>query len=106
MVTVFVVACIWFLNYVLLRLYGSKGIAFTAILGGFVNSTATAAELSSTLPLDATATALLLTSVAMFIRNLLLLAIFAPAAVKYAAIPLCVMSSSPHGLPVAGSSLR
>lgn len=50
MVTVFVVACIGFLNHVLLRLYGSKGIAYTAILGGFVNSTATAAELSSTLP--------------------------------------------------------
>jgi uncharacterized membrane protein (DUF4010 family) len=43
-------------------------LAFSAILGGLVNSTATAAELSSTLPaaglLDATVVAVLLTSAA------------------------------------------
>lgn len=95
-VTVLVVACIGFLNYILLRIYGAKGVAFTAILGGLVNSTATVAELSSTLPaaglLDVTVVAVLLTSVAMFTRNLLLLAIFAPAAVKFAFAPLLVMS--------------
>jgi uncharacterized membrane protein (DUF4010 family) len=95
-ITVLVVACIGFLNYILLRIYGTKGIAFTAILGGLVNSTATAAELSSTLPaaglLDATVVAVLLTSVAMFARNLLLLAIFAPGAVKFAVTPLLAMS--------------
>lgn len=95
-VTVLVVASIGFLNYILLRIYGTRGIAFTAILGGLVNSTATAAELSSTLPaaglLDATVVAVLLTSVAMFSRNLLLLAIFAPVAVKFALAPLLVMS--------------
>jgi uncharacterized membrane protein (DUF4010 family) len=95
-ITVLVVACIGFLNYVLLRIYGARGVALTAILGGLVNSTATAAELSSTLPaaglLDATAMAILLTSVAMFTRNLVLLAIFAAAAVKFAVAPLLVMS--------------
>jgi uncharacterized membrane protein (DUF4010 family) len=95
-VTVLIVACIGFLNYILLRIYGAKGVAFTAILGGLVNSTATAAELSSTLPaaglLDVTVVAVLLTSVAMFTRNLLLLAIFAPTAVKFAFAPLLVMS--------------
>jgi len=95
-VTVLVIASIGFLNYILLRLYGAKGVAFSAILGGLVNSTATAAELSSTLPaaglLDATVVAVLLTSTAMFIRNLLLLAIFAPAAVKFAIVPLFAMS--------------
>ncbi len=95
-VTVLVVACIGFLNYVLLRIYGARGIVLAAILGGLVNSTATAAELSSTLPaaglVDATTVAVLLTSVAMFIRNLLLLAIFAPAAVRFAVAPLLVMS--------------
>jgi uncharacterized membrane protein (DUF4010 family) len=95
-VTVLAVACIGFLNYVLLRVYGARGIVLAAILGGLVNSTATAAELSSTLPaaglVDATTVAVLLTSVAMFIRNLLLLAIFAPAAVRFAVAPLLAMS--------------
>jgi uncharacterized membrane protein (DUF4010 family) len=95
-VTVLVLACIGFLNYILLRIYGARGVAFTAVLGGLVNSTATTAELSSTLPaaglLDSTVMAVLLTSVAMFTRNLFLLAIFAPAAVKFAFAPLLVMS--------------
>ncbi len=95
-VTVLVVACIGFLNYILLRIYGRRGVGFAAILGGLVNSTATAAELSSTLPaaglLEATGVAVLLTSVAMFIRNLLLLAIFAVSAVKFAVAPLLSMS--------------
>src|ERR1700677_4693551 len=33
-ITVVVIACLGFLNYVLLRVYGSKGIYLTAILGG------------------------------------------------------------------------
>jgi uncharacterized membrane protein (DUF4010 family) len=45
-VTVVIVACIGFLNYVLLRVYGRRGVTLTAILGGLVNSTAAAAELS------------------------------------------------------------
>lgn len=95
-ITVLVLACIGFVNYVLLRLYGARGIAFTAILGGLVNSTAAAAELTSTLPatglLGATFVAILLTSVAMFMRNLFLLAIFAPRAARVAFAPLLLMS--------------
>ena len=49
-VTVVVVAGIGFANYVLLRVYGKRGIALTAILGGLVNSTAAAAELAAILP--------------------------------------------------------
>jgi uncharacterized membrane protein (DUF4010 family) len=58
----------------------AKGVAFAAILGGLVNSTPTAAEFSSTLPaaglIDPTVGAVLLTSVAMCMRNLAVLAIF------------------------------
>jgi uncharacterized membrane protein (DUF4010 family) len=93
---VVVVACIGFVNYVLLRLYGRRGIALTAILGGLVNSTASAAELSSSLPaaglLKQIVPAVLLTSVAMFVRNLILLGIFAPSAVKFAALPIFFMA--------------
>src|ERR1700761_6979073 len=79
-ITVVVIACLGFVNYVLLRVYGSRGIYITAILGGLVNSTATAAELISTLAqsdmLDLSVAAILLTSVSMYFRNILILAIF------------------------------
>jgi uncharacterized membrane protein (DUF4010 family) len=94
-VTVVVVACIGFVNYILLRLYGERGIALTAILGGLVNSTATAAELSASLPaaglVSQAVRAVLLTSVAMFLRNVILLAIFGRSAVRFAIFPLLSM---------------
>jgi uncharacterized membrane protein (DUF4010 family) len=94
-ITVVVIACLGFVNYILLRVYGSKGIYLTAVLGGLVNSTATAAELVTTLcALDLaelTAPVILLTSVSMFFRNLLILAIFAHSAIRTAAWPLISM---------------
>lgn len=95
-ITVIVVACIGFVNYVLLRLYGKKGITLTAILGGLVNSTATTSELSTSLPkaglVKQTLPAILFTSVAMFVRNFVLLGLFARSAVKFAAFPLFLMA--------------
>jgi uncharacterized membrane protein (DUF4010 family) len=96
-ITVVVIACLGFMNYVLLRVYGSKGIYLTAILGGLVNSTASVAELSSTLAeaglVSLTIPVVLLTSVAMFLRNVLILAIFAHDAVRTAALPLLAMTA-------------
>jgi uncharacterized membrane protein (DUF4010 family) len=96
-IMVVVIACLGFLNYVLLRVYGSKGIYLTAILGGLVNSTASVAELSSTLPTagltSLTVSVTLLTSFAMFVRNVVILAIFAPGAIRTAALPLLAMSA-------------
>jgi uncharacterized membrane protein (DUF4010 family) len=95
-ITVVVIACLGFLNYVLLRVYGSKGVYVTAMLGGLVNSTATAAELASTLSgselVGLVVPSILLTSVFMFLRNLLILAIFARGAVRAAALPLVAMA--------------
>jgi uncharacterized membrane protein (DUF4010 family) len=95
-VTVVVIAGLGFLNYVLLRVYGSKGIYLTAILGGLVNSTATAAELTSTLSgsdlVGLTVPVILLTSVSMFFRNIVILEIFARGAVRTAALPLIAMT--------------
>jgi uncharacterized membrane protein (DUF4010 family) len=95
-ITVVVIACLGFVNYVLLRVYGSKGIYLTAIFGGLVNSTATAAELTSTLSdsglVELTTPVILLTSVSMFFRNLVILAIFAHRAVRTAALPLVAMT--------------
>jgi uncharacterized membrane protein (DUF4010 family) len=96
-ITVVVIACLGFMNYVLLRVYGSKGIYLTAILGGLVNSTAAVAELSSTLSatglVSLTVPVVLLTSVSMFFRNVLILAIFAHSAIRTAAFPLLAMAS-------------
>lgn len=95
-ITVVVIAGLGFLNYVLLRVYGSKGIYLTAVLGGLVNSTATAGALAATLSeadlVGITVPVILLTSVSMFFRNLLILAIFARGAVRIAAFPLLAMA--------------
>jgi uncharacterized membrane protein (DUF4010 family) len=97
-IIVIVIAGIGFVNYVLLKVYGTRGVYLTAFLGGLVNSTATAAELAKPLGggnntgFGTAVAALLLTIVAMFARNLVILAIFSPAAVTTAAGPLIVMT--------------
>lgn len=95
--TVVVIAAIGFVNYVLLKIYSGQGLYYSAVLGGFVNSTATIAELSGSLngkSEDVTPLAVvinLLTIVAMFLRNLVILTIFARAAVLTAIAPLVMM---------------
>lgn len=44
--TIVVFAALGFVNYVLLKLYSSRSLYYSASLGGLVNSTATIAELS------------------------------------------------------------
>src|SRR5581483_3214860 len=46
-ITVILLAALRFANYVLLKLYGTRGIELTGFLGGLVNSTVTVAELAS-----------------------------------------------------------
>ena len=95
-VTVIVVAALGFFNYILLRLYGTRGLYWSAVLGGLVNSTAAVAELASSLASNGLFSMILLvnllTVVAMFIRNLALLGIFAHAALVVAVLPLAVMA--------------
>jgi uncharacterized membrane protein (DUF4010 family) len=96
-VMVIVIAGIGFVNYVLLKLYGTRGIYVSGFLGGLVNSTAAAAELARPLGAGSTSlgvaiAALLLTIVAMFARNLIIVAIFSPAALATAAAPLIAMA--------------
>ncbi len=96
-VTIVVIAAIGFVNYVLLRLYGSRGLIYTAILGGLVNSTATIAEVASRLREPTPETNRMgtffnfVTLMAMFARNLALLGIFARAAVPFAFLPIIAM---------------
>ena len=96
-VTVVVIAGIGFLNYVLLRLYSDRGLYYAAVLGGLGNSTAAVAELAvqlrhRRLPTPKAVSILLLTNMSMFVRNGVILAIFAPVAAPRAAIPLAAMA--------------
>jgi len=95
--TVIVIAALGFVNYVFLKVYRSRGLYYTAMLGGMVNSTATVAELAGYLSSasgDITSLAIridLLTVIAMFMRNLLILVFFARTAALTAAGPLVAM---------------
>src|SRR5271170_355877 len=95
--TVIVIAGIGFVNYVLLKIYGTRGVYLSGFLSGFVNSSAAAIELARPLGTGGAASgdavaALLLTLVAMFARNLLILALFSPSAVLTAAGPIAAMT--------------
>ncbi len=98
-ITVIVIAGIGFVNYVLLKIYGEKGLYVSGFLGGFVNSSAAAVELAKPLGTSGTSSgvalaALLLTVVAMFARNLIILALFSlrPRHIS-AAAPLLTMTA-------------
>ena len=96
-VTVILIAALGFANYVLLKLYGARGIELTGFLGGLVNSTATVAELARRVNESAGALAdvgfkaVALATGAMLVRNGIILAIFAPAAFVQGALPMALM---------------
>jgi len=79
--TVMIVSGLSFVNYVLLRQFGTRGIRYSAILGGLVNSAATVALLGQEVQDDpstiATApTYVVLSDLAMILRNCALVVIF------------------------------
>jgi uncharacterized membrane protein (DUF4010 family) len=96
-ITVVLVAGIGFANYVLLKLFGARGIAVAGFLGGLVNSTVTAADLAkwgheagASLH-GAVARGIVLTITAMLMRNALLLGVLAPSVLRVAAPFLLLM---------------
>lgn len=92
-VTVVVIAGIAFVNYVLLRLYGKRGLLWTAFLGGLVNNRAAIAELMNIVQGARIVGVVLFATLAMFIRNIFLLAVFAPKALVIAIGPLVAMAA-------------
>jgi len=95
--TVIVIAGIGFLSYVLLKLYGTRGLYLSGFLGGSVNSSAAAIEIAKPLATSDVSSgvavaALLLTVVAMLVRNLVILVLFAPSAAATAAAPMGAMT--------------
>lgn len=81
-ITVILIAGIGFVNYVLLKAFGDRGIELSGFLGGFVNSDVAARELAQRSHemngrlTDSAYRGVLLTNAGMIIRNAVLLAIF------------------------------
>ncbi|HTC56948.1 MAG TPA: MgtC/SapB family protein [Candidatus Sulfotelmatobacter sp.] len=95
-ISVIAIAGIGFLNYVLLRIYSTRGLYLGALFGGLVNSSATVAELGTRMRetgmVATTTTLCLLTTIAMFARNLVLATIFSPRSLSATLVPLLAMT--------------
>jgi uncharacterized membrane protein (DUF4010 family) len=95
-VSVIAIAGIGFVNYVFLRIYSTRGLYLGALFGGLVNSSATVAELGTRLQetgtVAITSTLCLLTTIAMFARNLILATIFSPRSLSATLVPLLAMT--------------
>jgi uncharacterized membrane protein (DUF4010 family) len=107
-VAVILIAALGFGNYVLLKLYGTRGIALGAFLGGLVNSTVAVTDLSkrtSGAGKGFTVEAyrgIVLATAAMLIRNAVLLGLIAPAALLAGAVPLGMMLAGTLGVALVG----
>ena len=95
-ISVIAIAGIGFVNYVLLRVYSTGGLYLSALFGGLVNSSATVAELGTRMRetgmINRTTTLCLLTTIAMFARNLILATIFSPRSLSATLVPLLAMT--------------
>lgn len=96
-VIVMLIAGIGFVNYVLLRIYGNRGIEATGFLGGVVNATLTTAEIS-TLDhesggslTDVAYVGIMLATLASVIRNAVLLGVLALTVLMFASVAFGLM---------------
>lgn len=94
--TVILIASIGFGNYILLKVYGSRGVEAASILAGLVNSTVAVTELASRTRDDETMAGVahrgtMLATGAMLLRNTVLLGILAPRTLVGAGIPMLAM---------------
>lgn len=96
-VSVVLIAALGFVNYILLNLYGARGIEFTGFLGGLVNSTVTVTELATRARegngqlADVAYRGIVLATAAMLVRNGIILGLLAPEAFASASAPLALM---------------
>jgi uncharacterized membrane protein (DUF4010 family) len=95
-ISVIAIAGIGFVNYVFLRMYSTRGLYLGALFGGLVNSSATVAEVGTRLRetgmINRMTTLCLLTTIAMFARNLILATIFSPRSLSATLVPLLAMT--------------
>jgi len=94
--SIIAISGIGFVNYFLLRMFSTRGLYLSAIFGGLVNSSATVAELGARAQATGQSkkikTLCLLTTEAMFARNLLLIMLFSERSLAAAALPIIAMS--------------
>lgn len=100
--SVVIIAAIGFINYILLRVLGPRGMEITAFFGGLVNSRKVVVELAMRLHnndflLPVVYRGILLSTAAMALRNCLIVAVFVPLAAAYSVPAL--------GLMIAASTL-
>lgn len=97
LVTVILIAAIGFANYVLWKVAGPRGMELTGFLGGLVNSTVTVTEVAARVRETSGAVAnvayrsVVLATLAMALRNALLLGLLSLPALARAALPLGLM---------------
>ncbi|HTN54329.1 MAG TPA: DUF4010 domain-containing protein [Anaeromyxobacter sp.] len=104
--TVILIAAIGFVNYLLWKAYGARGVELTGFLGGLVNSTVTVAELAQRSrgagpELQAGAfRGILLSTGAMALRNAVLLGVLSASALAASVLPLALilLASAAFGL--------
>ncbi len=107
LVIVILIAGIGFANYVLLKLYGTRGIELTGFLGGLVNSTVTVSDMAVRVREteggleDAAFRGVLLATAAMLLRNTVLLALVAPPALLASWLPFLLMFGAAVALAFA-----
>jgi uncharacterized membrane protein (DUF4010 family) len=95
--TVIIISALNFFNYILLRVLGTRGIPYSAAIGGLVNSAAISHFLGEELKRDKGASAfmaprnLVLADLAMILRNAVLVIIFSWSAELQAAIATAVV---------------
>jgi len=110
-VTVILIATLGFANYVLLKLYGARGLELTGFLGGLVNSTVTVAELANRARAsdgrlsDVAFRGVVLATAAMLIRNAVILGLLSPPALLASAVPLALMLAGTAGVGLAHGRL-
>jgi len=95
--TVILIAAIGFVNYLLWKAYGARGIEFTGFLGGLVNSTVTVTELAERARQggpemqDSACRGILLSTAAMALRNAVVLGVLSASALVNSLVPLVLI---------------
>ncbi len=94
---VIAVSAIGFVNYILVKKYEGRGVAYTGFFGGLVNSTAVIAEMAKRAKnqpsmVQLAVGAILLANAAMAIRNAVIVISFIPDAAIIVGIPLGAMA--------------
>lgn len=95
--SVIVIAGLGFVNYILLKIFGPRGMEITAFLGGLVNSRKVVVELAMRLRelgeivAPSVYRGIMLATGAMLIRNVLIVVLLATQAAKWCAAPFLAM---------------